>query len=267
MAAVTPGTLPNQRGSPAPGWSPDSLGAAPGELVLAAGAVRAGPLLAELVGGLRGEIGERPVDLLPDPAERDPEHALPAGQQVHHLGRGGALVHADAVAHEGEPGQVPGAAVPQVVDGRADLLQRDTGVEQALDHLEHQDVAEAVEPLRARPVRGPDAGLHQAGARPVVELAVGDPGGGAGGRPAVPDVLGTGGEILAEQETLLAGALDRRAVTARLAAVLLGYRHTRLRPGAGHPGYSLRTLGRPARWVNDPPRRVAFRSTGRSPPD
>ena len=27
----------------------------------------------------------------------------------------------------------------------------------------------------------------------------------------------------------------------------VGYRHTRLRPGAGHPGYSFRTLGRPAR--------------------
>src|SRR5215472_9061943 len=226
MAAVTRGTLPSRRRVTALGWSPGPFGAAPGEFVVAAGAVRGGGLLPELVGGLRREVGERPVDLLPDPAERDPEHTLPAGQQVHHLDRGGALVDADAVAHEGEPGQVPGAAVPQVVDGRADLLQRDTGVEQALDHLEHQDVAEAVEPLGARPVRGPDAGLHQAGARPVVELAVGDPGGGAGGRPAVPDVLGTGGEILAEQETLLAGALNRRAVLARLAAVLLGYRHT-----------------------------------------
>src|SRR5215469_781716 len=147
MAAITPRTLPNQRGNPAPGWSPDSLGAAAGELVLAAGAVRAGRLLAELVGGLGREIGERPVDLLPDPAERDPEHALPASQQVHHLGRGGALVDADAVAHEGEPGQVPGAAVPQVVDRGADLLQRDAGVEQPLDDLEHQDVAETVEPL------------------------------------------------------------------------------------------------------------------------
>src|SRR5215831_16492733 len=103
MAAVTPGTLPSRRRVTAPGWSPGSLGAAPGELVVAAGAVCAGRLLAELVGGLRRQLGERPVDLLPDPAERDPEHALPAGQQVHHLGRGGALVDADAVAHEGEP--------------------------------------------------------------------------------------------------------------------------------------------------------------------
>src|SRR5215470_10598159 len=232
MAAVTRGTLPSRRRVTALGWSPGPFGAAPGEFVVAAGAVHAGRLLAELVGGLRREVGERPVDLLPDPAERDPEHALPAGQQVHHLIGGGALVDAHPVAHEGEPGQVLGAAVTQMVDGGADLLQGDAGVEQALDDLEHEDVAEAVEPLRPGPVRGPDAGLHQRGTRPVVKLAVGDPGGGAGGRAAVSDVLGVGGEILPEQEPLLAGALNRRAAAARLAAVLLGYRHTRLRPGS-----------------------------------
>src|SRR5215470_17961599 len=219
MAAVTTGTLRARA-------SARSLGAPPGEFVMATGAVRAVQLLPGLVSRLGWELGERPVDLLPDPAERDPEHPLPARQQVHHLIGGGALVDADPVAHESEPGQVLSAAVTQMGDRGADLLQRDAGVEQPLDDLEHQDVAEAVEPLRARPVRGPDAGLHQAGAGPVVELAVGDPGGGAGGRPAVADVLRVGGEILAEQETLLAGALDRRAVTARLAAVFLGYRHT-----------------------------------------
>jgi hypothetical protein len=38
------------------------------------------------------------------------------------------------------------------------------------------------------------------------------------------------GEVFPEQEALLAGALDRGATVARLAAVFLGYRHTRLRP-------------------------------------
>ena len=37
----------------------------------------------------------------------------------------------------------------QLIDGRADLLQRDAGVEKSLDELEHEDVAEAVEPLRS----------------------------------------------------------------------------------------------------------------------
>jgi hypothetical protein len=38
------------------------------------------------------------------------------------------------------------------------------------------------------------------------------------------------GEVFPEQEALLAGALDRGTTVARLAAVFLGYRHTRLRP-------------------------------------
>ena len=71
-----------------------------------------------------------------------------------------------------------------------DLLQRDARVEQPLDHLEHEDVTEAVQPLRAGPVGGADARLDQPGTGPVVELAVGDAGGGAGGRPPVPDLAG-----------------------------------------------------------------------------
>jgi len=51
-----------------------------------------------------------------------------------------------------------------------------------------------------------------------------------------------GGEVVPEQETLFAGALDRRAALVRLAAVLAGYRHTRLRQGAGYPAYLSRTL-------------------------
>src|SRR5215475_13579132 len=105
-------------------------------------------------------------------------------------------------------------------------------------------------------MRGADAGLHQRGARPVVKLAVGDAGGGTGGRPAVPDVLRVGGEVVPEQQALLAGALDRRAALLRLAAVFAGYRHTGLRPGSWL-SYLSRTLGRPARRVNDLPRRVA----------
>ncbi len=45
----------------------------------------------------------------------------------------GALVDAGAVAHQGDAGQVVGAALPQVLDRDPDLLQGDTGVEQPLD--------------------------------------------------------------------------------------------------------------------------------------
>ena len=49
-----------------------------------------------------------------------------------------------------------------------DLLEGDAGVEEALDHLQHEDVTEAVEALAARAGRRPDAGLDQPGAGPVV---------------------------------------------------------------------------------------------------
>ena len=47
--------------------------------------------------------------------------------------------------------KVIGTVVAQVLHGGADLLQRYPGVEQPLDDLEHQDVAEAVQPLRPEP--------------------------------------------------------------------------------------------------------------------
>ena len=63
------------------------------------------------------------------------------------------------------------------------------GVEQPLDDLEDQDVLERVEPLAARARRAADRGHDQPGARPVVELAVGDPHDLAGGRAAEADQL------------------------------------------------------------------------------
>src|SRR5581483_869286 len=79
----------------------------------------------------------------------------------------------------------------QMTYGRADVLQRDPGVQEPLDDLEDDDVAEAVEPLGARSVGRADAGLDQAGAGPVVQLAVGDAGRGAGRGAAVADEVGS----------------------------------------------------------------------------
>ena len=109
-----------------------------------------------------GQHGQVSLDLAPDPAERDAEHALTALEQVHHLVGGGALVDADPVAHQRHLGQVGGAAIAQVLDRGPDLLQRDPGVEQPLDDLQHEDVAEAVQPLGAGPVGGAHARLDQA---------------------------------------------------------------------------------------------------------
>src|ERR1700760_698476 len=162
--------------------------AALGEFVLADGEEA-------VFGADGGEFGEVALDLLPDAAERNPEDALAALEQVDHFVGRRALVDADTVAHQGDLGQVAGAAVAQVVHCGADLLQRDAGVEQALDHLEDEDVAEAVEALGSRAVGPADAGLNQPGAGPVVELTVGDARGVAGGGPAVPrvHVVGTKG--------------------------------------------------------------------------
>src|SRR5689334_8276001 len=170
-------------------WDAGSAGAAQpalGQIVLVARAARRHR--DEAVLGPDGrQHGQVALHLAPDPAQRDPEHALAAGQQVDHLVRGGALVDTNPVAHQRHLGQVGAPPVAQVLDRRPDLLERDPGVEQPLDHLEHEDVAEAVQPLGAGPVGGAHARLDQAGTGPAVWLAVGAPGGGAGRAPAVAD--------------------------------------------------------------------------------
>jgi len=70
--------------------------------------------------------------------------------------------------------EVVDAGLAQLIDRDADLLQRDAGVEQALDELEHEDVAEAVEPLRSRAGGTAHGGFDEPGACPVVELAIAD---------------------------------------------------------------------------------------------
>src|SRR5260370_1101395 len=112
-----------------------------------------------VVGPDGGQLGQVARDLAPDPAESDDEPPLTALQQVDHLVGGRALVDADPVAHQRHLGQVGAAAVAQVLDRGPDLLQRDPGVEQPLDDLQHEDVAEAVQALPAGPVGGTDPGL------------------------------------------------------------------------------------------------------------
>src|SRR5690606_22693245 len=155
-----------------------------------------------VAGALAPELGEAALDLPPDPPDGDAEDALTTLHEVDDLVGGGALVHRGTVAHERDVGEVVHATVAQVLDGGTDLLQRDAGVEEALDDLEHEDVAEAVETLRARAARGADRGLDEPGARPVVELPVGDAGRAARGRAAVAGVGVEVGERVPEQQAL-----------------------------------------------------------------
>src|SRR5229473_2997796 len=232
-----------------------------------------------------GQFGQVSLDLAPDPAQRDAEHPLAALEQVDHLVGGRALVDADPVAHQRHLGQVGAAAIAEVLDRGPDLLQRDPGVEQSLDDLQHQDVAEAVQALRAGAVGGAYARLDQRRARPVIELAVGDAGGGARGRPAVPDLARVraslvrnpghpGNLVVVEQGALRAGrgggpAVRDSAVRDPASVVTPGYGHARLvqdllagedlragaqrqRDGVGRPRAHLRAVGENEVRVEDP---------------
>src|SRR3954447_11893874 len=112
-----------------------------------AGAAAAGELVVggvdrAAVDALGGQLGELAGQLAQRAGDGDAEHALAAGEQVDDLLGGGALVDRGAVGEQRDVGEVLDPAVAQVVDGLADVLQGDAGVEQPLDDLEHEDVAE-----------------------------------------------------------------------------------------------------------------------------
>lgn len=56
------------------------------------------------------------------------------------------------------------------MDSGPDLLQRYPGIEQSLDHLEEEDVTEAIQPF----LTALKAGADQADTVPTVELPAGD---------------------------------------------------------------------------------------------
>src|SRR5579862_6793274 len=125
------------------------------------------------------------VDLADDAGERDDvEDALAATQQVDDLfaraGKHRALGTDDEICRR----EVP-ARFAHAFDRPACVLQVDSGVEEALDDLQLEDVAVRIEPLGPRPPRVDERGPQEAGARPVVELAVGDPDDLADSRAAV----------------------------------------------------------------------------------
>src|SRR5215218_6685084 len=95
-----------------------------------------------------------------------------------------------------------------MIDSDPDVVQRDAGVQQSLDDLEDKDVLERVETLATRAGRAADGRHDERGPRPVIQLAVGDPGDLAGTGPAVPDEF-VGYRIVREQ-TGLHGFAGRR---------------------------------------------------------
>src|SRR5262249_3654510 len=160
-----------------------TAGAAHGQLI--AYRVERRLLFASLCGWLSGQARQRTLDLLEGTADRDAEDTLAALEQVDDLLRRTALVDGGAVGDERDAGQIGHATRAKGVDRLADVLQRDTGVEKSFDHLEHDDVAERVQPLRPGARRVAHARDDQPGPGPVVKLAVADPGSVAGQHSAV----------------------------------------------------------------------------------
>ena len=118
------------------------------------------------------ELGREVVD---DRTERDDvEHALAVAQQVDDL-IAGLHEHGGAtVEHEVRGREIGAELLAEVFDRLARGLQRDVGVEQALDDLQLDEVAVRVETLGAAAVRVAHRRAHEIGAGPVVELAVRD---------------------------------------------------------------------------------------------
>src|SRR5688572_14287586 len=148
--------------------------------------------------------GETALNFTPHASHRNAEDALAALHEVDDFVGGGALINTGAVAHEGDLGEVLNTALTEVFHGRADLLQGYASVQQPLDHLEDQDVTEAVEPLRSRAGGTADCGLHQTGPGPVVQLAVRDACGLAGGGTPVACIFVQHRKVLGEEKALSA---------------------------------------------------------------
>src|SRR3954452_19638309 len=95
---------------------------AQGELVVGGGDRTAVDSLGRQFGELTGQLPQRAGD-------GDAEDALTAGEQVDDLLGRGALVDGRTVGEQRDVGEVLDAAVAEVVDGLADVLQRDAGVQ------------------------------------------------------------------------------------------------------------------------------------------
>src|SRR5215211_5774135 len=89
-----------------------------------------------------------------------------------------------------------------MLDRGTDLLQRNAGIDKPLDHLQDQDVSEAVEALGTGSRRTPDLRNDQAGTRPIVKLSVGDSGGAARDRPAESHVSWQRRKVAFEEQPL-----------------------------------------------------------------
>ena len=93
-------------------------------------------------GDLCREIADFTSQVRQRRADGDPEHTLPASEQVKHLILAAAFIDGRAVGHQRGRRQVSGAAPAQMADRDAHLLQRDPRVEKPPNQTEHHQITE-----------------------------------------------------------------------------------------------------------------------------
>ena len=108
-------------------------------------------------------------------ADGDAEYALATAHKIDDLVVRGAQVDARAITHECRLGEVVDSRFTQLVNSNPNLLQRDPGIEKPLDELEHEDVAEPVQPLRTGTRCTANGRFDKLGTSPVIQLAIADP--------------------------------------------------------------------------------------------
>src|SRR5699024_4866761 len=148
------------------------------------------------------QLGHAASYFAPHPAYSDADHPLSALQEVDDLVGRCALEDAGAIGHESDLGKILDAGGAQVIDSGANRLQADTGVEEAHDGLEDEDVTEGVETQSTGAGCDTDRRGHQIGARPVVEAAIADADDLADCRTAVAGLFVENGQIIIEQQPL-----------------------------------------------------------------
>src|SRR5699024_226633 len=84
------------------------------------------------------------------------------------------LIHRGAIGDQRKLRDVINTQVAQGIDRKADILQGNAGIQQALNDLKNQYVTERVQTLRTGTARSADGRIHQIGARAVGQLAVGN---------------------------------------------------------------------------------------------
>ena len=156
---------------------------------------------------------EGALDLAPDTAHRNSEHALTASNKVNDLIGTPAFVDGDAITHEGHPGEILAWTGSEMIHGGPDIRQADTSVDEVLDDSQNENVAEPIESLTAGSRGCSNCRLNKASPSPVIELSVGDASDRARDWPSVADTGWKGAEFRVIEQRALRILSDVRTIS------------------------------------------------------